>query len=156
MSSHATEVLALLATEGADVAPGPAQVVLPEWALWAIGVAAVVGALRTVYIYVIRPIAQVVHIVDEQAPVLLAIAKEFQPNDGKTLADAIAAIIKRLDDNSRDLRIIKVRVTELEGWAESRFSDIISALATLAASQRLPDDHPATSTQDPPDAPERF
>ncbi|MFQ5524571.1 MAG: hypothetical protein ACE5F5_13525 [Acidimicrobiia bacterium] len=72
------------------------------------GFAGLVASAGLLWQKVIRPGARIIYLAEESLPVLLDIAQEFKPNNGKSLVDRMTIIEGRLDDISGQLEVICV------------------------------------------------
>ena len=121
---------------------------VPAWVSWVVGAAALAGAARTLYIYVIRPLAALVTLVEEHLPVLVAIAAEFAPDGGNTLSDRMDRVLADTEANSRAIRDVRVRLGRFEDWTKLRLTEANDALERITA------DLPVINVEEPPDASE--
>lgn len=67
------------------------------WVDGLIVAAAVVAAVSTIWVKAVRPIVRGVSHLAEVAPILNAIAAEFQPNHGSSLRDVVNRIERKAD-----------------------------------------------------------
>lgn len=68
-----------------------------DWIDWVIAAAALLTALTVIWRKFVRPLVHAANLIADAAPVLLAIAAEFQPNHGTSLRDVVNRIEEKAD-----------------------------------------------------------
>jgi hypothetical protein len=76
-----------------------------------VAIGGMVVAVRTVYVYVLRPLRDIA----AAMPVLLDIAHQFHPNDGSSLRDRVDTISIRLENMEQQLEALIVEGERIRG-----------------------------------------
>ncbi len=97
-----------------------------EFAFWVLGFAAVLVALHQIRKHLLAPAWELNEVLVDMKrahPILMEIAKEFEPNDGKTLHDKIAGIEDALARERRERTSIQDDVVEIRNMVRIHIAD---------------------------------
>jgi len=86
------------------------QPVLPEWSQWVVLISGVLFAVQRVWSTIVRPVAEIITMMNAVKPILEEMATEFRPNHGSSLYDRIHRIDNTLVKHNNLLRELDSQV----------------------------------------------